>query len=92
VKTRERFMGIGQVLTMPMFFASNAIYPIAMMPSWLKAVAWCNPLTYEVDALRALMLADGVSDFGLTVDFLVLIGTTGVLTLVGAWLYPRLAQ
>ena len=32
VKTRERFMGIGQVLTMPLFFASNAIYPIALMP------------------------------------------------------------
>ena len=28
VKTRERFMGIGQILTMPLFFASNAIYPI----------------------------------------------------------------
>jgi ABC-2 type transport system permease protein len=92
VKTRERFMGIGQVLTMPMFFASNAIYPIEMMPAWLKAVASCNPLTYEVDALRALMLADGASEFGLALDFLVLIGTTGVLTLVGAWLYPRLAQ
>ena len=92
VKTRERFMGIGQVLTMPMFFASNAIYPIAMMPSWLRAVAWGNPLTYEVDALRALMLVDGISEFGLAVDFLVLVGTTGILTLVGAWLYPRLAQ
>ena len=92
VKTRERFMGIGQVLTMPMFFASNAIYPLAMMPSWLKAVAWCNPLTYEVDAMRAMMLVEGVSEFGLTVDFLVMVGTTGILTLVGAWLYPRLAQ
>jgi ABC-2 type transport system permease protein len=92
VKTRERFMGIGQVLTMPMFFASNAIYPIAMMPWWLKAVAWANPLTYEVDGLRALMLADGVSEFGLAADFVVLVGTTGVLTLIGAWLYPRLAQ
>ena len=39
VKTRERFMGIGQVLTMPLFFASNAIYPIDMMPDWLKVVA-----------------------------------------------------
>jgi hypothetical protein len=77
VKTRERFMGIGQVLTMPMFFASNAIYPIEMMPSWLKAVAWCNPLPYEVDPLRALMLANGASEFGLAVDFVVLIGTTG---------------
>src|SRR5579864_3481219 len=39
VKTRERFMGIGQVLTMPLFFASNAIYPIATMPGWVGAVA-----------------------------------------------------
>jgi len=31
VKTRERFMGIGQVLTMPIFFASNAIYPLSLM-------------------------------------------------------------
>ncbi len=92
VKTRERFMGIGQVLTMPMFFASNAIYPLEMMPSWLRTVARCNPLTYEVDALRALMLVDGVSEFGLAVDFLVLVGTTGVLTIIGAWLYPRLGQ
>jgi ABC-2 type transport system permease protein len=48
VKTRERFMGIGQVLTMPLFFASNAIYPIVMMPGWLQSVAHLNPLTYEV--------------------------------------------
>ena len=39
VKTRERFMGIGQVLTMPLFFASNAIYPLSLMPAWLRAVA-----------------------------------------------------
>lgn len=39
VKTRERFMGIGQVLTMPIFFVSNAIYPISIMPGWLKMVS-----------------------------------------------------
>src|SRR5574337_187887 len=56
VKTRERFMGVGQVLTMPLFFASSAIYPLELMPSWLQLVARVNPLTYLVDALRALML------------------------------------
>jgi ABC-2 type transport system permease protein len=45
VKTRERFMGIGQVLTMPLFFASNAIYPIDIMPPWLRVAARLNPLT-----------------------------------------------
>ena len=38
-KTQERFMGIGQVLTMPIFFASNAIYPLSLMPAWLRAVS-----------------------------------------------------
>jgi ABC-2 type transport system permease protein len=92
VKTRERFMGVGQVLTMPLFFASSAIYPPAMMPAWLKAVARGNPLTYDVDTLRAVMLVDAVSEFGLAVDLLVLGGTASILTLIGAWLYPRLAQ
>jgi len=56
VKTRERFMGIGQVLTMPLFFASNAIYPIASMPGWVRTAANLNPLSYQVDALRSLMV------------------------------------
>lgn len=89
VKTRERFMGIGQLLTMPLFFASNAIYPIDLMPEWLRVVSRVNPLSYEVDALRALMLQDGVSAFGLPTDFAVLLVTTAVLVAVGAYLYPR---
>ncbi|MEZ0172304.1 ABC transporter permease [Microvirga sp. TS319] len=90
VKTRERFMGIGQVLTMPIFFASNAIYPIELMPEWLKAVSSANPLTYEVDALRALMLADGTSRYGLGFDFAVLTTVTALLVAVAARMYPRL--
>ena len=89
VKTRERFMGIGQLLTMPLFFASNAIYPIGLMPEWLRVISRINPLSYEVDALRALMLQGGVSTFGLPTDYAVLIVTTAVLVIVGAYLYPR---
>lgn len=91
VKTRERFMGIGQVLTLPLFFASNAIYPILLMPTLLQAIAKGNPLTYEVDALRNLMLVNGISGFGLGVDFLVLFVVTTVLVIIGARLYPRVA-
>ena len=91
VKTRERFMGIGQVLTMPLFFASNAIYPIVLMPAWLQVIARCNPLTYEVDALRYLMLNNGISAFGIGTDFAVLTIVTAALVLIGARLYPRVA-
>ena len=50
-------MGIGQAITMPLFFASNALYPVAIMPGWLKVISLVNPLSYEVDALRGLLSA-----------------------------------
>jgi len=90
VKTRERFMGIGQVLTMPIFFASNAIYPLQIMPPWLRAVARVNPLTYEVDALRALMIRGGASAFGLRTDFAVLAVAFTILVGIAARLYGRM--
>jgi ABC-2 type transport system permease protein len=89
VKTRERFMGIGQVVTMPLFFASNAIYPISLMPGWLRVLSHLNPLTYEVDALRALMLRNGTSGIGLAIDFCALLFSTTILVIIGARLYPR---
>jgi ABC-2 type transport system permease protein len=90
VRTRERFMGIGQVLTMPIFFASNAIYPLSLMPPWLKVISRINPLTYEVDALRTLMLAHGSSDYGLAVDFGVLLVTSIVLISIAGRMYRRM--
>ncbi len=89
VKTRERFMGIGQILTMPLFFASNAIYPLSMMPSWLQIVAQVNPLTYAVDAMRGLMIIGGSSTYGVGLDLLVLFVGMIVLVIIGAKLYPK---
>jgi ABC-2 type transport system permease protein len=56
VRNRDRLMGIGQAITMPLFFASNALYPIDVMPVWLRWLSAVNPLSYEVNALRALLL------------------------------------
>jgi ABC-2 type transport system permease protein len=89
VRTRERFMGVGQLLTMPLFFASNAIYPISIMPSWLQAIAQVNPLTYEVDALRSLMVIGGTPVYGIVVDLVALLASTALLVVVAARLYPR---
>ncbi|MBC7260612.1 MAG: ABC transporter permease [Chloroflexi bacterium] len=89
VKTRERFMGIGQLLTMPLFFGSNAIYPLSIMPEWLKVFARVNPLTYEVDALRALMLVGGASTYGIGLDLTVLLAVTALLVILGGRLYPN---
>jgi ABC-2 type transport system permease protein len=74
---------------MPLFFASNAIYPISLMPGWLQVISHVNPLTYEVDALRALMLAGGSSAFGIGLDLSILLISTGILIFIGAYLYPK---
>jgi ABC-2 type transport system permease protein len=94
VKTRERFMGVGQVLTMPLFFASNAIYPTALMPPWLRIIAHANPLTYQIDALRELLLpAHGaLPHLGIGVDFAVLALALAAMVSIAARLYPQIAR
>lgn len=79
LKTRERMMGISQAITMPLFFASSAIYPVDLMPDWLKILARVNPLSYVVDALRALLVTGDCSHLATDLGVLVL----AVVILVG---------
>ena len=90
VKKRERFMGIGQVITMPLFFASNALYPIEMMPEWIRYISILNPLTYQVDALRTFMIVGEITTFGLSVDFGLSFLCLAVLFVIAIPLYPRI--
>lgn len=70
VLNRDRLMGIGQAITMPLFFGSNALYPIGAMPSWLQVLSTINPLRYEIDALRGLLIG---TPSNLALDFAVLV-------------------
>jgi len=85
-------MGIGQVLTMPLFFASNAIYPIELMPGWLKAIAFLNPLTYLVDALRDTMIVGGHGMYPLAMSFGVMMAVFLLLLAIASRLYPGLVR
>jgi ABC-2 type transport system permease protein len=89
VLKRERLMGIGQAIMMPLFFASNALYPVSLMPGWLRAISHANPLSYEVDALRGLLVGTKAH---LVLDFAVLLGTAIVGIVVAARLLERLAR
>ena len=80
-------MGIGQVITLPLFFASNAIYPISIMPAWMQVVANINPLSYMVNGLRVLMLTNTTTGIGF--DLLVLVLTALVMSIISAWMYPK---
>lgn len=89
VLTRDRLMGIGQAITMPLFFASNALYPVDLMPGWLQVINHVNPLSYEVDALRGLLIATPAE---LPLDFGVLVVAAGIMIAVASALLPRLVR
>jgi ABC-2 type transport system permease protein len=89
-KTRERMMGIGQAIIMPLFFASSAIYPIDIMPTWLKVVAQVNPLSYIVEAMRSLLVT---SDYHrIALDFGVTILATAVLNALASTSFSRIIR
>jgi ABC-2 type transport system permease protein len=86
---RDRLMGIGQAITMPLFFSSSALYPTWVMPGWLQAISKVNPLTYEVEALRGLLIGTPTT---LWLDIVVLVGATAASITCASLLLPRLAN
>jgi ABC-2 type transport system permease protein len=89
VLKRDRLMGVGQMITMPLFFASNALYPVSIMPTWLRDLSKINPLSYEVDALRGMLLG---SNANLWIDFGVLLAAVVVGVAAASALVGRLAR
>jgi ABC-2 type transport system permease protein len=87
-RSRERMMGVGQAITMPLFFASNAIYPLSIMPGWLKVIAIGNPLSYVVDAIRALLVTGDLSSIG--IDMLVICVSTIILVVLASLAFKKI--
>jgi ABC-2 type transport system permease protein len=69
----QGFQGINNLIVMPMFFLSSALYPLNNVPEFLKIVSSINPVSYMVDALRTILTNQ--SHFGLTKDLLVMAAT-----------------
>ncbi len=62
VRSHIGFIVANQFITLPVFFTSGAVFPVADLPTWMDLVVKVNPATYAVDALRQVALASqGVS-------------------------------
>jgi ABC-2 type transport system permease protein len=90
LKTRDRMMGIGQAITIPLFFGSNAIYPVSLMPVWLQTISRFNPLSYVVDAMRSMLLTGDYS--GLPVDIFALLLSTVIFIGCASTMLKRLIE
>ncbi len=68
------------ILNLPLLFASNALYPIDLMPTWLKVVSYINPTTYIIDLSRNLWF--GVPT---TINGYISVAVVVVWGLLGTW-------
>jgi ABC-2 type transport system permease protein len=57
IKQMQSFMGVMQMIVMPMFFLSGALYPVSGLPQWLAVLNRIDPLTYAVDPMRRLVFS-----------------------------------
>jgi ABC-2 type transport system permease protein len=57
IKQIQSFMGVMQMIVMPMFFISGALFPVSNLPGWLAFLNRIDPLTYAVDPMRRLVFA-----------------------------------
>ena len=89
VRQRERMMGIGQAISLPLFFASNALYPASDMPAPLQYVSEGNPMSYQVDALRGLLVG---TPCHLLLDLAVLLVSLAIMVGLASALLMRLVR
>lgn len=57
IKQMQSFMGVMQMIVMPMFFISGALFSVAALPAWLTILNRIDPLTYAVDPMRKLVFS-----------------------------------
>ncbi|HEX3749422.1 MAG TPA: ABC transporter permease [Streptosporangiaceae bacterium] len=95
IKQFQAFMALTQMLVMPLFFLSGALYPLNGLPAWLTVLTRIDPLTYIVDPMRRAVfshlkispaalhqLAPGVSWGGWTVPLGLSLGIVAIMGLV----------
>ncbi len=90
LRSRERFVGLGQVIILPMFFGSNALYPISAMPPLLQSFAAINPMTYMVNAIRGLLITGDIST--LPLDLLAILLFDAVIFSLATWSFKKIIE
>lgn len=84
----QSFMAVNNLLVIPLFFLSSALYPLDSVPNAMKVVASFNPLTYAVDALRQSLI--NKSHFPLWEDLTVLASITILLFMFGVYRFKKI--
>jgi ABC-2 type transport system permease protein len=84
----QGFQLIVNLLVMPMFFLSGALFPLRDLPGPMAVITSINPLSFGVDGLRYAL--SGSAHFSLGIDLGILVGLTAVLLVLGGYLFSRI--
>ncbi|HMK45363.1 MAG TPA: ABC transporter permease [Methanocella sp.] len=85
----ESFGTIATFVNMPMFFLSGALFPVSVLPLWLKWAFYLNPLTYGVDALRTVIMSGWQPLLPLQYDILIICIFDLAVIVVGTYAFSR---
>ena len=84
----QGFQLIMNFMVMPLFFLSGALFPLQGLPSALMTVARLDPLSYGIDAFRALLI--NTTNFGLPLDIAVLMVVSLFFLLLGSYFFSKI--
>ncbi len=94
MESPEGMRAVITLLTIPFFFASNALYPVNSFPPILRALSAVNPLNYLIIGIRYFTIGSGFSSIGIhytytqgevLVSFLALVTFMGIMFLIARW-------
>ena len=88
LKDMQGFQMVMNFLVLPIFFLSGALFPLDNLPKPLAILTSIDPLSYGVDGLRSMLIAQ--SHFGASLDATVLAVLAVVLMGVGAWRFSKI--
>lgn len=83
----EGFSLVMNFIVMPAFLLSGALFPLTMMPEWVRYICYIDPLTYGVDGLRGALV--GMSTLPLFLDLVILVGICIGMLGLGAYLFEK---
>lgn len=86
----ETQMALMNLLNLPLLFASNAMFPVSFMPSWLQPVVRINPVSYTADISRQLLLGSAPTLYSVPLEFLYLGGFAILMAIIGQVMARRL--
>ncbi len=83
----QGFQLVTSFFTLPLFFLSNGIFPITVLPPFVRVITYVNPLTYGIDGMRIALSGSGT--FSIWVDLAGMLISTAILVAIAAYAFNK---